>query len=359
VAVARSESGLTQDQLAAAIGIPRTALTKIENGTRRVAVLELVKIAGELRRRVEWFVDSGPQAIVSYRAAGSGLATQAIDTELDRLVRDVEFVASETVRLLSGQPDEQPSPATMSEADNLATTARELLGLEPDRPVGDLVPLVANIGLLPFSLSLGDGADAGTVLLAHGGVSIINGDRRVGRRRLALAHELGHYLIADPYTTDWRVASLEAEALEARLDRFARALLMPEADLRDRWAQLISAPDEMMRDAAIRGGSYYRVDMATLARRLNELDLVDVRQANEIRRFQTTKVDIIEKDLVVSHELAPVSLPRTYAQAVLKLYRNEIITGSRAVGLLLGALEEESLPDRPTVPDAEIWAVVS
>src|SRR5262249_27063081 len=153
------------------------------------------------------------------------------------------------------------------------------------------------------------------VLLRAGGVSVINGDLRVGRRRLALAHELGHYLIADPYTTDWRVASTEADALEAHLDRFARALLLPEADLRERWAQWITTPGETLRDAAVGAGSHYQVDMATLARRLTELGLVDPGQINDIREVQTKKADIVEKNLVVPRELEPVSLPRTYEQA--------------------------------------------
>jgi Zn-dependent peptidase ImmA (M78 family)/DNA-binding XRE family transcriptional regulator len=359
VAVARAESGLTQAQLAAAIGIARSALAKIETGARRVSALELVAIARELRRRVEWFVDPGPPAIVSYRAGKSDVATQPMDIELDRIVRDVVFVVEEMSDLVKGQPEPEREPTTMSAADELAVTARSLLGLQSDMPTHDLSRLVTGIGLLPFALSLGEGADAGTVLLRAGGVSLINGDLRVGRRRLALAHELGHYLIADPYTTDWRVASTEAEALEARLDRFARSLLLPEADLRQRWAGWITIPDETLRDASVRAGSHYQVDMATLARRLTELGLIDAGQANDVRRVQTKRADIVEKNLVVARELEPVSLPRTYEQAVLALYRREAITANRALALLHGTFEEDALPDRPPVPDAEIWVVTS
>jgi Zn-dependent peptidase ImmA (M78 family) len=334
-------------------------LAKIETGVRGVSALELVAIARELRRRVEWFVDPGPPSIVSYRAAKSGVATQAIDHELDRIVRDVEFVVGEVPQLVEGQPDPQPSPTSLSAAEDLAVEARSLLKLGAHEPALELSRLVTGIGLLPFALPLGDGADAGTVLLRAGGVSVINGDLRVGRRRLALAHELGHYLLADAYTTDWRVASMEADALEARFDRFARALLLPGADLRDRWAQWTASVGETTRDAAVRAGSHYQVDMATLARRLTELGLVDAGQANSIRGVQTKKADIVEKNLVVARELEPVALPRTYEQAVLRLYRHEVVTVDRALGLLLGTFDEEALPDRPPVPEAEIWAVTS
>lgn len=359
MAQARTESGLTQAQLAAAVGIARSALAKIETEARRVSALELVAMARELGRRVEWFVNPGPPSIVSYRASRANVATQAIDAELDRIIRDVEFVAGEVPELVEGRPDDQRPPTTMSAADSLAATARAVLRLEPHEPAHDLSRLVTRVGLLPFGLALGDGADAGTVLLRAGGVSLINGDLRVGRRRLALAHELGHYLIADPYTTDWRVASTEAGALEARLDRFARALLLPEADLRQRWVQWVAVPGETLRDAAVRAGSHYQVDMATLARRLTELRLVDTGRSNEIRGVQTKRADIVEKNLVVPRELEPVSLPRTYEQAVLRLYRREAITVDRALGLLLGTFDEAALPDHPPVADAEIWAVTS
>jgi Zn-dependent peptidase ImmA (M78 family)/transcriptional regulator with XRE-family HTH domain len=359
VAEARAESGLTQAQLATTVGITRSALAKIETGARRVTAVELVAIARELRRRVEWFVDPGTPSIVSYRASKSVIATQTIDTELDRIVRDVEFVASEVPELIGQQPARQDTPMTMSAADDLAATARTLLELEPHAPAHNLSRLVVRIGLLPFALPLGQGADAGTALLRTGGISVINGDLRVGRRRLALAHELGHYLIADPYTTDWRIAWTDADALETRLDRFARALLLPETDLRGRWAQWIAAPDESLRDASVRAGSHYHVDMATLARRLSELGLIDAGQANDVRQIRTKKADIVEKNLIVPHELEPVSLPRAYEQAILQLYRREAITVSRALGLLRDTFDEDALPDRPPAPEAEIWAVTS
>lgn len=337
----------------------RSALAKIETGARRVSAVELVAIAGELRRRVEWFVEPGPPAIVSYRASKPGVATQPIDMLLDGIVRDVEFVAGQVIDLLQGQPAPVDPPASMAAADALAGEARTMLGLADHAPAYDLAGLVTRIGLLPFSLHLGGGADAGTVLLEQGGVTVINGDQQVGRRRLALAHELGHYLAADPYTTDWRVAAADAEALEARLDRFARALLLPEADLKSRWVEWVNIPDEALRDAAVRAGSHYRVDMATLARRLTELGLVDASQANAIRQVRTTRADIVEKDLVVHHEMEPVSVPQSYARAVLSLYRRESITQDRALGLLMGTFEPDGLPDLPPVPEGEIWALTS
>ncbi|WP_067487380.1 helix-turn-helix domain-containing protein [Actinomadura hibisca] len=359
VAEARAGAGLTQAQLASAIGIGRSALAKIETGARRVSATELVAIAQELRQRVEWFIAPGPPSIVSYRALKSDVAPQAIDMQLNAIVRDVEVVAAESPGLIGDQPDAIPPPRSIADADQLAAVARRDLGLSVTQPALDLANLVTAIGLLPFSVHLGEGADAGTVLLPIGGVAVINGDLRSGRRRLALAHELGHYLIADPYTTDWRISESDDEALEALLDRFARALLLPEIDLGTRWNTWMELPDETLRDAAVRAGSHYRVDMATLARRLYELRLVSADQANAIRQVRTRRADIVEKNLVVHDELAPVALPRPYERAVLSLYRSETVTADRAIGLLLGTFDHEALPDLPAVPEADIWAVTS
>lgn len=359
IAEARAERGVTQAQLAAAIGMDRTALAKIESGSRRVAAVELVTIARELRRRVEWFVDETPPTLASYRGAQSEVAVQAIDTELDSLVRDAEFVTSRRPELVEGQPEPLPHPATAEEAEDLAASARRILGLGPKEPAHELSRLAASAGLLVFAVDLGEGADAGTVLLRRGGVALVNGSRQVGRRRLAAAHELGHYLIADQFSLDWRVAAAEAQGIEARLDRFARALLLPGEGLRERWAEWLTVPDETWRDAAVRTASHYGADMATLARRLLETGLVGRSRADDIRRIRTKQADIVEKNLVVRDELAPVALPRPYEQAVLKLYRHEVITADRALGLLRGGFGPDSLPELPPAPETEIWEVTS
>lgn len=99
--------------------------------------------------------------------------------------------------------------------------------------------------------------------------------------------------------------------------------------------------------------------MATLARRLVEIDLVDRSRSDEIRRVQTKQADIVEKNLVVRDEMAPVALPRPYEQAVLKLYRREVITADRALGLLRGNFDLDALPTLPPAPEAEMWEVTS
>jgi Zn-dependent peptidase ImmA (M78 family)/DNA-binding XRE family transcriptional regulator len=358
VAEARSDAGLTQAQLAAAVGVERSALAKIETDSRGVSAMELLAIARELGRRMEWFVQSPPAPIASYRAMRDS-GTQAIDRVLERVVRDVRFVATLDPSLFGAVPPTHPVPESMRDAEQLASDARDELGLARDEPVYGLADRLVGVGLMAFSLPLGEGADAGTVLLELGGVAVVNGDLLPGRRRLALAHEFGHYLVADQYTTDWRVAVDQSAGLEARLDRFARGLLLPAEDLVGRWADWVSRTDETLRDAAVRAGSHYRVDMATLADRLRELGVVEAQQAQAIRQVHTKKADIVEMNLHVVHELEPKWLPRPFERSVLSLYRREVITADRALDLVQGTYDLESLPDLPPGRDHEIWDVTA
>jgi transcriptional regulator with XRE-family HTH domain/Zn-dependent peptidase ImmA (M78 family) len=360
IAETRNRAGLTQAELADAISVSRTALTKIEAGDRRVTALELARLAQTLDVRIEWFLEDPPAAIISHRnAQDPGAPSPRIDRVIERVAWNVEFVMGQNARFSPATTPAQPMPCAVGEAEALAESARSLLGLERHGPATNLADMVSVLGLMPFVLDLGsETADAATIMLRAGGATIINGVLRSGRRRLALAHELGHYLVADDYTVDWRVAEYQSsQQRESLLDRFARALLLPAADVPSRWSEYASA-DGGMRTAAVRIASEYRVDMATLAMRLVELHVLGRSEANKIRTVRTTRADIVELNLVVAQEMEPPALPRAYEVAVLQLYRSETISAARAVDLLLDTWDEDSLPPLPRRSEDEIWQYV-
>lgn len=363
---ARERAGLKQGELAGMVNLDRTAVNKIEGGIRKVTALELSEIARALGVRMSTFFAEPIPALVSHRSA-NGL--EVVDSNIDRLIADL---ATDVELLQSLAPaelglaglDERiadvplPRPETMTEAETLASTARRFFGVEDDGPLRDLVELVSAVGLLPFAVDLGpDTADAGTILLRQGGVSLINSHNKVGRRRLALAHELGHYLIADDYTIDWRVADQHGGDIEARLDRFARALLLPERGVREAWTRLIETYE--LREVAVQIGSEYRVDMATLARRLQELGIIDSDQAATVRAVTTTQADIVDYGLLVPSDLEGHSLAVPYQRAVLRAFRDERISRERALELLRGTFEDEDLPSRRMRREDELWNFVS
>jgi Zn-dependent peptidase ImmA (M78 family) len=252
-------------------------------------------------------------------------------------------------------------PSTSSDAEELAVKARELMGLSADEPIQRLSEKVASIGLLAFSCDIGkDTADAGTLLLRRGGVSLVNSYMKVGRRRLALAHELGHYLVADEYTVDWRVATNSDHTIpiESCFDRFARALLLPRAAVSHKWQEKVNLHEE--RGAAILLASEFRVDMATLATRLKELNLTQSETVGAVRGFRTTQSDIVEMNLKVPlEELDGTTVPRNFARAVVRLVRDERISRDRALELLQGTFDEADLPPVRVRRQDEIWKYVS
>lgn len=358
---ARERAALKQGELAGLVNLDRTAINKIEGGIRKVTALELSDIAAALGVRMSSFFAEPIPALVSHRSSqGLDTADSKIDRLLASIATDVEFVhelAPAELALPDGEVVALSRPDTLSDAEGLAVTARTMIGLDGTEPVHDLVDRTASIGLLAFSVDLGmDTADAGTILLRQGGVSLLNSHNRVGRRRLALAHELGHYLVADEYTVDWRVADQQGGDLETRLDRFARSVLLPEAGLRAAWAQ--HEPREL-REAAVLLASEFRVDMTTLARRLEDLGLVDRDGAAFVRGVTTTRADIVEFGLYVPADLEGTSLPVPYQKAVLRAFRDERISRERALNLLQGTFAEDDLPSIRARREDEIWNFVS
>ncbi|QYC38072.1 hypothetical protein Nocox_02195 [Nonomuraea coxensis DSM 45129] len=283
----------------------------------------------------------------------------AIDRLIELAARNVEFVTSRTVKAWpKSRVLDRPSSA--SDAEDAAAEARKLIGLAPAKPALSLSTEVAKLGLFTFSFDMGaDAADAASILLEEGGVAIVNGSLRVGRRRLALAHELGHYLFADEYNIDWRISEHQNDDVwEARLDRFGRALLLPQHGLKADLSCL-KAEGSDLRTTAIKLASGYQVDMSTLARRLVELELIDQKDAGFIRSVRTTKADIIEHNLVVPQELEAPHLPDPYVKGILTLYRNAVVSAARATDLLFDTWSEDDLPEVPQLPESSIWKFVS
>ena len=360
IADARARAGLTQAGLAADIEIDRSSLAKIENGTRKVSAFELAQIAYVLDERIEWFVEDAPSAIVSRRNLSEprGVSPK-IDRLVERLARSAEFVIEHDHQISLPVIDPFERPRTVGAIDEMASAARQLLGVDVSLPLLDIGTVAASIGLLVFSVDLGpDAADGASILLQAGGVAVVNGHLQVGRRRLTAAHEIGHYLVADELAIDWQIDAPEPSRREALLDRFARALLLPAPALTRAWSERRENEDDL-RTASVRVASEFRVDMSTLARRLAELRLIRPADAGRVRRSRTTKADIVEFDLLVAHELGAGFLPRPYIAAVLRLYRSETISASRATDLLLDTWDEADLPALPELPENAIWKFVS
>ena len=347
---------MTQEVCASRAEMTRTALAKIETGTRRVGAIELARLADALSMHIEWFFEDAPPSLVSRRdATDVGAPSPEIDRAVERVAREVTFLQDIGSGLdLPGTP-RLPVPTNSEEAEATGREVRRLLGYDDQQPAINLARSAAGIGLLTFSLQLhSEGADGASILLGRGGVAVVNGTRDLGRRRLTLAHELGHYVFADEYSTDWRVGGTSARQTEARIDRFARALLLPARALQTLWPG-----DHDTRTAAVLTASRFRIDMSTLALRLAELGYASAEVVAEVRAARTRRADIVEHNLFVPTELSPPELPAAYVKAVLAAYRSEEVSAARALGLLLDTWDEADLPELPRLPADAIWSFVS
>jgi len=355
---ARTRAGISQQHLGEQVGLERTAVNKIEAGTRKVSALELSDIARALRVRMAALFEEPVAAVAAHRSSqGLDTVDSQIDALLAELADEVRLVHSLRPLTIAAETQAWERPDSEDEAEAMAAKARGLLSYDQAEPVGALQDHLAAAGLLVFSRPFGtDTADAGTVLVGGLGVSLINSSQKVGRRRLATAHELGHFLVKDTYTVDWRVADAD-EPMESRLDAFARAFLLPREAVTARWTEI--AERSGTRTAAVIVGSEYQADMSTLARRLSDLGVVSASEAGDVRAVRTTRADMIELDLHTTEELAETTQPRAFQRAVLELVREEEISRERAADLLWGLFDVEELPAPHPRERTAIWEYVS
>lgn len=341
--MAREDLGQTQAELARQLGLDRTAIAKIESGRRRVSATELVRLAAALDRPIDWFVDESPQAVVSRRQDPSaGGRSALLDRRIDRLARDVSFLATDGVLPRFDVPGFDV-PETVAEAEEAATRVRDRMHAASG-PLLDLQRHAEALGLLAFSLDLGDeGRDGAYVAVDGWGAALINGAVDPGRRRFNLAHELGHHLFADAYAPEVTISP--GNDTERLINAFAIHLLLPRSDIERVWA---SAEDQHL--AAVAISVRYRVSWTAVCSHLKNLSLVDDAGRAGLISTPPTGADFVELGERWVSELDPPAVPPEYGRRVLTAYRTGRLTAERTNELLWGTVRDGELPERQVVP---------
>lgn len=93
---AREAIGLTQEDVAAALGIPRTSVVSIEAGRRSVTALELRRLSRLYQRRTGWVLgeEQTPSAGEGTEAAALFRATAELSAQdKEQVLRFAEFLA--------------------------------------------------------------------------------------------------------------------------------------------------------------------------------------------------------------------------------------------------------------------------
>lgn len=344
IAEARDLAGLTQEQVATKTGFGRTVIAKIEKGTRKLGATELVAIADALDRPVDWFFTSSPAAVVSRRSDPLvGGHSRILDTRVERIARDIDFLASEGELPLLTRFELDP-PSTILGAEHAATELRQHLGT-PNGPLLGLQAHAEQVGLFAFSLELGrSGGDAAYVAVGDVGVAVINGHLDPGRRRFNLAHEIGHHVFMDEYAPE--VGLSPQDEKEKLINAFAVHLLLPRRDVN----ALISEFGSETRLAAVAAAVRYRLSWTAVCSQFRNVGAFDAGTREDLADQRPSSADYVELGESWISELDPPAVPPQYGRKVLGAYRRGKLTAARATELLWGTVDRLGLPPQDDIP---------
>jgi len=238
--VARERCGLSQQAVADALKLPRTAVTNIETGSRAVSTLELTKLAALYRQPAARFLDEDQTeaddlSIVLPRALQEATDGPEFQEAIDRIVDLCREGA--TLRHMLDQdfelnlPDYAAKIATAGEAirhaEIVALEERRRLGLG-NAPASNIAELVSSQGIWVAANDLPEGVSG--LFLNHASVGfaiLINRTHAPVRRRFSYAHEYGHALFDRVETVRFTQRRNAGELIEKHANAFAAAFLMP------------------------------------------------------------------------------------------------------------------------------------
>lgn len=247
---ARERRGLSQQAVADALGLPRTAVTNMESGNRAVSTLELTKLAELYGQSTAFFLSPNQEAedlsIVLHRA----LPEMAGSPEIDQEVRHILDLYREGAGLrgLLGQAIELTVPnyaARLSsvgdairQGEAVAKEERRRLGLGI-APIVNMAETISEQGVWTAATDLPDGLSGLFVNHPSIGLAIlVNGQHWPVRRRFSYAHEYAHALFDREETVTTTRRENASELVEKRANAFAAAFLMPAEGVLDELRQL-------------------------------------------------------------------------------------------------------------------------
>lgn len=347
---AREDVGKTQEEVALALGMDRSAVSRLEKGERKLSVPELVAVANELGRPLAYFVADPVPAAVSRRSdtVRAHGTSRSLDMEIEHFSADVRLLLE--MELLS--PVERSvhvcTPQDHEAAEQMAKNIRRRLDLRDD-PVWDLGAVCDRLGLHTFSAALGEnGPDGGCVEVDTKertlGAAVINGDAPAGRRRMTLAHELGHWLCGDAYDSK---ASLSSEKM---INSFAIHFLAPRSGVCDAWNRHTKWG---ARERALTVGALFRLSWSAVLGQLRNLGLIGHDEFGALNQEEPRAGDYLRLGLSWDNELSAPYVSPGFAAACVNGYTTGRLTADRTVELLRGTLAPTELPRRqaPTLDD--------
>ncbi|WP_218133990.1 helix-turn-helix domain-containing protein [Lentzea fradiae] len=341
---ARIGAGLSQAELGAALSLDRTMIAKIEAGTRRVDALELTRLATALDVPLDYFLHTA-SAVLSRRAEFSedtatdaGRQVHRLDACLEAWARDVRQLV-DLGTLSPRTPRRKDGVATDDDARRVALQIRRDAGLALE-PVQSLMDLCERNGQYVLVADLpGDGASM--VVGDDLAVAVVSRSADPGRRRATAAHELGHMVLGDAYSSDLGVHTSLRDR-EAVIDAFAAELLLPRE----------AVSKARSRQDLVELAARYRTSWSLATRQARLAEVVDAAEAHAWKKRTPTRAELMDAvGWAPQPDLNAVRVPRGYATAVMEAWKRDLLTSSRVVELMHGQVAEADLP---VAPDDEV-----
>jgi Zn-dependent peptidase ImmA (M78 family)/transcriptional regulator with XRE-family HTH domain len=340
IADARKRAKLTQAELSGKVDLARTTLVAVEKGERRPSNEELLRIAAALDVPLHELLREGVSTghiSPRFRTSRSGAtvaAQEAAVTELERLGR--RYVDLERLNGLSRVPAPleslQSYRARAGERGDLrglgadaARAVRSALGLG-DAPAANLQErLEMEAGLRIFHLDLP--ASVGALFAWSdelGALVGLNRKQPHERRRLSLAHEVGHFLrdreSGDVLVLDGQPA--RADPSETFADAFALEFLLPGGGISRAFNDRLRANGTGFYIAdLIALADLYQVSFEALTLRLEDLRLIPSGTFERLKR-RKVKPEDARRELGLVREAAklPSRFPTRYISLAVQAF---------------------------------------
>jgi Zn-dependent peptidase ImmA (M78 family)/transcriptional regulator with XRE-family HTH domain len=247
----REKRGLTQEAVAEALRLPRTAVTNMEAGARSVSTLELTKLADLYHCTPGSFLEdraNTPEdvSVVLMRS----LQQTSNEPEFRNAVDQVLTLCREGVALKGLLDDslDEPLPDyairmasagdAIRQGDHVALEERRRLGLG-SAPIGNIASLIAGQGVWVAGCDLPPDMSGLFINDRRAGLAIIaNASHAAVRRRFSYAHEYGHALFDRAESCRLTHRGNADELVEKRANAFAASFLMPRSGIEDQLHKL-------------------------------------------------------------------------------------------------------------------------
>ena len=226
----RLKNNLTKTDLAKKVGLSAMAITNYENGMRRPDMPTIKALASALGIRTVDFLTTRNSNLsfahgefrknTKMTLSQQEYVREAIEEYFSRFFEAVEVLGGE---VLYPAPELHSLPLSMNPEENGAVL-RRYMNISEHGPIGNMIELLENRGILVFLLDIDNNAFSGMNGSVNGRPYIaVNQNMTAERIRTTIGHEIAHFAFAWPDD----MASKEAEDMATAI---AGAFLFPKDD---------------------------------------------------------------------------------------------------------------------------------